>query len=152
MRHPLARPSRPRLTQAQLLAVEEMVKNGSGLDKTARAAGVSKNTIKNWIVTPMFSAAVNERQKEMEDTVWRRLRSATEAAADALISVTESTTEKGSVRVMAANSILDRTSFKQAEKVELTTNPYETREELVAALASIPADVLAEAVKRSSGN
>ena len=137
--------------QAQILAIEEMVKNGSGLDRTARAAGVTKATIKNWIATPLFSEALAERQREMEDTVWRRLRSATEAAADALISVATSTTEKGSVRVMAANSILDRTGHKQADEVVVQAQPYQSREEMVAALAALPADVLAEAARKAAG-
>lgn len=128
-----------------------MVRNGSGYDKTARAAGVNKATIKNWIATPLFAEALTERQKEMEDTVWRRLRSATEAAADALIEVATSSTEKGSVRVMAANSILDRTGHKQAEEVVVQAQPYQSREEMVAALATLPADVLAEAVRKIAG-
>lgn len=127
------------------------MKNGSGLDKTARAAGVDKKTIKNWIATPMFAEAVAERQKEMEDEVWRRLRSATSAAADALISVATSATEKGSVRVMAANSILDRTGHKQAEQVVVQAQPFQSREEMVAALSTLPADVLAEAARKVAG-
>ena len=143
---PAGRIPRTRLTRAQTLAVEEMVKNGSGLDRTARAAGVPKATVKLWLSSPLFQEAVTAAQKEMEDETWARLRAATIGAAETLVAISNNQAEKGSVRLMAANSILDRTGHKAVEQVQVQAQPFTTREEMVAALAAMPADVLAEAL------
>lgn len=148
---PAGRLKRTRLTKSQLLAIDEMVKNGSGLDRTARAAGVTKQAVKFWLAEPMFQEAVTEAQKEMEDETWARLRAATIGAAETLVAVSNDTKEKGSVRMMAANSILDRTGHKAVEKVQVMATPFSTREEMVAALSAMPPDVLAEALKKVSG-
>ena len=48
-----------------------------------------------------------------------------------------------SLRMMAANSILDRSGYRAREKVEVAVvQPYQTREELVQALSALPVDLL----------
>ena len=94
----------------------------------------------------MYEQMLKEHEQAVRDT----LRAGAQAAATTLLALQADTAIKESVRLMAANSVLDRTGYKQTEKIQVQAQPFATREEMVAALRAIPADVLAEALAAAS--
>lgn len=138
------------LTSRQVEVIAAVVRDGLSWRAAAQKFGVDTALLYRWKVEPVFSAALDVARAEYEADVWTRLRHAAGAAADTLIEVNADPDEKGAVRVQAANSILDRASFRAGDRTDegQLVQPYATRDELVEALAAIPADVLAEALAR----
>lgn len=138
------------LTSRQAQVIAAVVTEGLTWGAAAERFQLGKGLLYRWRSEPVFAAALDVARAEYEADVWARLRHAAGAAADTLIEVNADTEEKGAVRVQAANSILDRASFRAGDRTEdgQLVPPYATREELVEALTAIPADVLAEVLAR----
>lgn len=140
---------RTTLTKGQISVIEAMVVQGMTMADAGRTHNIAVSTIRNWKHTPLWAEAYKAAQVEYEDNVWRRIRAAASDAAQTLIDVAQNVGEKGAVRIMAAGQILDRAGYKTLDKsVEMNPATYTTREELVAALAAIPKDVLVEALAK----
>lgn len=143
----MGRPPRTRLTAKQLKVIEAIVQTGITRAEASRQFKIPYDTLKLWETDSLYAATLQEARDGFEEGVRARLSKAASLAADALIEVVSSTTEKGSVRVQAAQVILDRTGFKLPQSMGGTI-PYSSREEMVAALRLLPEDVLAEAMKK----
>ena len=129
-----------------MAAIEDIVAEGKSYSQIQRERGISRSTWADWRADGKFLPALEEARKDHQEGVWNRIRGAAEAAARVLVEIATNEDEKGSVRLMAASSILDRAGFKTPEPTPAGVQPYSTREELLQALRAMPADVLQEAL------
>lgn len=140
---PAGRPTRTTLTQLQVQAIALMARQGCSASSVQRQLNLSASTWQAWRRGELFVPALNAAKAEYEEEVWSGLRAAAGSAAQTLVDLHADPAEKGSVRMMAANSILDRSGYRAREKVEVAVvQPYQTREELVQALSALPVDLL----------
>lgn len=142
----MARPRRKKLRPQQLKAIRLVVDEGCCWAEVARRLDMNLSTVHAWRTQPLFCEGLEAAHAEYEETVWTILRAAAKDSAMTLLSVACDTEEKGSVRMMAAAQILDRTGFKELAKHVSPTNPFADRGDLVGAIAALPVDVLADAL------
>lgn len=100
-----------------------------------------------WRKDGKFMPAIEEARRIQTEATWAVIRSGAARAANVLIEIMDDPMGKSSVRVQAAQTVLDRGGFSKAEPISTDIQPYSTREELLAALRDIPADVLKEALE-----
>lgn len=134
------------LNTRQLEALRRMVEEGHSGKRVRTDMGIHLTLWEKWRGDGMFVPMYEQMLKEYEQAVRDTLRAGAQAAATTLLALQTDTAVKESVRLMAANSVLDRTGYKHSEKIQVQAQPFATREEMVAALRAIPADVLAEAL------
>jgi len=147
----MARPFRTSCTPQQLDVIRMVVEEGKTAKAAMKLVGISYETWVDWRKTDYFTPALEEAKAEYKEGIWEQLRAAGGLAAKTLVMVMNNAGEKGSVRVQAANSILDRVGFKADEQAPTpAATPYATREELVQALSAIPADVLKDAAEKAA--
>lgn len=141
------RPARTELTAQQQAAAEHIVATGLGHLAAANHVGVTHQAVSQWRKLPLFDAYVKQLQEAKGEDCWDRLRAASTDAVETLVAVMRDTTERGSVRMAAANSVLDRLGFVAVEKSEVLVDvaqPFGSREEMLAALRGLPKDMLVE--------
>lgn len=145
------RPVRQALTKNQLEAIRLIVEEGKSAAYCQKTLPVTAKTWQAWRAGPLFLPALAAARKEYEEGVWSKLQAAANNAAQTVIDIAANEKEKGSVRLMAANAILDRSGFKKAEAAQPTVQPYQSREELLTALTTLPPELLDEALKLIRG-
>ncbi|MBW9158886.1 phBC6A51 family helix-turn-helix protein [Clostridium tagluense] len=105
------------LDERQIKAVEAKAK-GFTITDMAKEAGVSRNTIYEWIKMEEFTAEVVRFQQEFVSQAQGRLKVAAQDAADEMIKLLK----KGKyekTRLSAAQDILDRNLGKATSRVEV---------------------------------
>jgi hypothetical protein len=142
-RHPETEP-----TATMLEAIRLIVEEGMRINKVCEAVGISYHCYNDWTHGTVYPPALKAAKEAHQEAIWNRLRAAGQMAAETLIEVCTNPDEKGSVRIMAANSILEKGGYIKADQTAAAAQPYQTRDELVQALSAIPADVLAEALSK----
>jgi len=119
------------LDERQVKAIEAFAK-GSTITDVAKAAGVSRNTIYEWIKIEEFMAEVGKWQQEFIYQAQGRLKVAAKDAADEVIKLLkQGKYEK--TRLSAAYDILDRSLGKATTRIE-NINPNDKD--------NVPVDIL----------
>ena len=86
------------------------------MDEAARAVGITANTLLRWQKEPEFQTAYREARRAAFSQATGRLQQATSAAVSTLLKIMVDTNAPPSVRVRAADSVLDHA--KQAIEIE----------------------------------
>lgn len=94
-----------KLTRKQEEAIAALLTQPT-IPAAATTAGVSENTLKNWLALPGFQAAYRDARQQVLDRVIVRLMAASSAAIDTLVA--NLTASKPSDQIRAAVAILDR--------------------------------------------
>lgn len=140
---------REALTQSQLDVIRLLVTTGCSMDNAGKQVGRTRFVIQKWMKDERFKAGLAEARAEQKALVWARIEASAQLAADTIVAIAADPKEKGSVRLMASQTILDRGGFKTPEAV-VDPGVYSTRDDLVNALALVPPDVLADAIAKAA--
>ncbi|MGA2232562.1 MAG: hypothetical protein ABSH22_16825, partial [Tepidisphaeraceae bacterium] len=88
-------------------AALELILSGKSISEAARSSGVGRTTIYNWLRTdPVFQAAFNQWQDEMEKSCRARLLTFTDKAADAVYQAVENGDAKLAMQLLKGMGIL----------------------------------------------
>ena len=80
------------------------------IDEAAKAAGISPNTLLNWMKVPEFQAAYREARRAAYSQAVARLRQGATAAATTLLKVMLDQGTPASVKVRAAECVMNHSS------------------------------------------
>ena len=80
------------------------------VEEAAQAAGISARTLMRWLKVPEFQKAYREARRAVFSQAIARLQQATGAAASTLMKIMVDPAAPASVRVRAADSILDHSA------------------------------------------
>ena len=80
------------------------------VEEAAQAAGISVRTLMRWLKVPEFQKAYREARRAVFSQAIARLQQATGAAASTLMKIMVDPAAPASVRVRAADSILDHSA------------------------------------------
>jgi hypothetical protein len=86
------------------------------VDEAAKSIGVTQQTLLRWMQVPEFDAAYRKARRAAFSQSTARLQQATSAAVSTLLKIMVDTNAPPSVRVRAADSVLDHA--KQAIEIE----------------------------------
>jgi uncharacterized protein (UPF0147 family) len=86
------------------------------VDEAAKSIGVTQQTLLRWMQVPEFDAAYRKARRAAFSQSTARLQQATSAAVSTLLKIIVDTNAPRSVRVRAADSVLDHA--KQAIEIE----------------------------------
>ena len=86
------------------------------VDEAAKSIGVTQQTLLRWMQIPEFDAAYRKARRAAFSQSTARLQQATSAAVSTLLKVMDDPSSPPSVRVRAADSVLDHA--KQAIEIE----------------------------------
>jgi len=78
------------------------------IEEAARSVGIGKQTLMRWMKIPEFQADQQEARRAIVSQTNGRLQQASGVAASTLLKIMVDPIESASVRVRAADSILDR--------------------------------------------
>ena len=146
---PVAHRNRTTLTEKQVAMIGYLVGDAMRIKDACAKAGVDKATLYKWQdQSPVFQRAYAEASRRHQETTWKRVSALAERAVDRLVEVLDAPKTPPSVRVQAAQALL---ALRRPDEAAAPTQPYQSREEMVTALASMPADVLAKAAARAGG-
>ena len=76
------------------------------IDEAAKAAGISPNTLLNWMKVPEFQAAYREARRAAYSQAVAKLQQGTSAAATTLLKVMLDQSTPASVKVRAAECVM----------------------------------------------
>jgi hypothetical protein len=91
-------------------------KFGRSIDEAAKSIGIGAQTLLRWLKVPEFDAAYRQARRAAFSQSTARLQQATSAAVSTLLKIMVDTNTPPSVRVRAADSVLDHAS--QAIEIE----------------------------------
>jgi hypothetical protein len=101
------------------------------LEEAAKAAGIAPKTLFRWTKVPEFDAAYREARRAAFGQSIARLQQATSAAATTLLKVMVDSNAPYSVRVRAADSVLNHARHSiEIEDVEVRVRALEEAAEL----------------------
>jgi transposase-like protein len=86
------------------------------IEEAAKTAGIGTQTLLRWLKLPEFDAAYRQARRAAFSQSTARLQQATSAAVSTLLKIMVDTNTPPSVRVRAADSVLDHA--KQAIEIE----------------------------------
>lgn len=142
-------PARTQLTTLQTACIKHTVEDGWSGSKCRSTYSIPASTWFNqWLKSPVYVSALEDAKNVHREGVWNSIRAAGQRAADVVEEIMSDPMGKPSVRLQAAQTLLDRAGYSKADPGATAATPYQTREELVAALAAIPADVLVDALAK----
>lgn len=101
----------------QLAAIEALLTFATRKD-AAQAAGVDRKTLQRWLANPTFAAELRAAESAVMDEASRRLLSIANDALTVIDETLKDTTIPPSVRLRAAESILDRLAAWQDRDLE----------------------------------
>lgn len=137
---------RTSLTTTQIACVRHLVEDGWTAVKCRATYNIPTSTWYNWRADGKFVPAIDEAKSLQREGIWSAIAAAATEAVGVLRTTMLDPAEKGSVRIQAAQDLLNRAGYGKSEPPPPAAQPYATREEMIAALAAIPQDVLQAAL------
>lgn len=107
------------LSGTQLQAVGALLA-GRSLPDIARDCNIAPRTLRDWQRQPAFQSALREGQAQLIQQTCLQLATAAAAAVRTLVEICQDSNQKGSVRVAAANKLLDL-AFRHAPQLPTST-------------------------------
>jgi len=98
--------------QAQVVAA---LAAGASISAAAQAAGIHRSTIHNWLKAPAFSTEFDTSRQEYTDSLRDQLRDLSTLALDTIRQLLENPETPASVRLRAAQLVLNRPQFPKRE-------------------------------------
>jgi hypothetical protein len=138
------------------------------VEEAARAAGIGARTLLRWLKLPEFQSAYREARREASSQAVARLQHGTSAAATTLLKIMIDSNAPASVRVQAADSVVqsrsqgDRVGRHRGARGGAGNSRFQSRHEMRAILSRIrrlenttpPADrerAIVEAIRAARG-
>jgi DNA-binding XRE family transcriptional regulator len=97
--------SEARLSAKKLRAIDALM-NGATQQEAATAAGVSRNTLQNWLKDDQFCTVLHTQQREMLQVTVRKIATHSSDAADVLSKIMHDEGMPAPARVAAARALL----------------------------------------------
>lgn len=116
------------LTPMQVATIEALTRSKTFTDAAA-AAGVTRQSVRNWLREPVFRKALRAAQSEMFDAMALRLLGTADKAVTALEDIIDSPSAPGSaIRRAAANDVISHaTKLHEVTGFEDRLTDLETR-------------------------
>lgn len=124
------------LTGLQERAVIALLASPS-LEAAAKSANVSVSSLRRWRLEPAFAAAYRQARFALLDASTAKLRNAASSAVDVLQAAMEDKEAPYSVRIRAAQVILEG-AYKSAELEDLSERLDQQEKQIAELLAEVP--------------
>lgn len=116
----------PELSTEQAQAIV-LLSEGLGVTTVAERVGVDRRTIWRWRQAPHFLAELQRRREDLLDHGARTLASVVPDATAALAAIVRDPSADATVRLRAAEAILDRVGLGPTQRVEVVEADPEAR-------------------------